>query len=377
MASEMKVLHCITGLNRGGAEAMLLKLVSRLPALDCACRVISLLEPGPLASPLRDMGVAVDSLHMQRGMPDPRALLRLRSLMLRWRPDVVQTWLYHADLMGLMAARFAGNVPVVWNLRCTAMDPSNLSSLLVRRACATLSGHAAGVAANSHAGLAYHRALGYRPRRQWVLPNGFDLQAFAPNRKRRTAMRRHWGVPADQPVIGMAARRDLLKDHASLLRAFAAVLGEFPDALLVLCGDGMEPGQSALDAGIREAGVADRVRLLGPLENMADFMNGLDVFCLSSKAEGFPNVLGEAMACGVPCVATDVGDVRRVLDSVGTVVRPGDHAAMARAVIGLLRMSSAQRRAAGQAGRERMESKYHLDAVVQSYMKMYRDVAFA
>jgi len=133
----------------------------------------------------------------------------------------------------------------------------------------------------------------------------------------------------------------------------------------------MAAGDSAAMNMVRECGVQDRVLLLGPLDDIAGFMNGLDVFCLSSRAEGFPNVLGEAMACGVPCVATDVGDVRRVMGNTGHVLPVGDSVMMAKSIIKLFSATSAQRKALGRAGRARMEQEYSLEAVASLYMNMY------
>ncbi|MBA4358852.1 MAG: group 1 glycosyl transferase, partial [Desulfovibrio sp.] len=222
MGVPIKVLHVITGLNLGGAETWLTRLLSRLPADRFECQVVSLLDGGVLSGAIRSLGVPVHSLGLGRGVADPRGLWRLAGLVREYRPQVVQTWLYHADLLGLLATRLSGSrAAVSWGLRCAYMDLPRygLGTRLTVNACAALSGWPEAVTANSQAGAAHHVALGYRPKRLVVLENGVDGGLFRPDAEACAQLRREWGVAQDAPLIGLVARLDPMKGHAVFCRA--------------------------------------------------------------------------------------------------------------------------------------------------------------
>ncbi|MDP3428407.1 MAG: glycosyltransferase, partial [Humidesulfovibrio sp.] len=308
MGEPLRVMHVITGLNLGGAETWLTRLLLRLPVERFACRVVSLMDGGQLSGVIRNMGVPVESLGMGRGMPDPRGLMRLMRLMRAHRPQVVQTWLYHADLLGLLAARWSGcGAAVSWGLRCAYMDLARygLGTRLTLRACVALSGRPEAVTANSHAGAAHHLALGYRPRRLEVLENGVDGARFRPDAEARARLRREWGIVGDAPLIGLVARVDPMKGHGVFCRAAEALLRAWPDAKFLFCGEGTAsggtgfggagPGESELDVLIARHGLAGAVVRLGRREDVAQVYAALDVLALPSLGEGFPNAVLEAL----------------------------------------------------------------------------------
>lgn len=373
----IRVLHVITGLNTGGAEAMLAKLCGAMDKIRFPTRVVSLLPPGPLEPVVRAAGVPVDSLGLSRGTPNPGALFRLVSIMRDWRPGIVQTWLYHADLLGLMAARAAGTGRVVWNLRCSNMDFDNSGRLtrLVVKGNARLSRLPAAVVANSSMAVGVHRKLGYDPKRFEVIPNGFDLERYAPDPSAGPALRAELGIPADAPLVGMIARFDPQKDHATLLHALSELAVDLPDAHLVLCGDDVDDGNEPLRSQVDALGLRGNVRLLGRRPDIPRIAAALDVGVLSSAyGEGFPNVVGETMACGVPCVATDTGDCAAVVGDTGLVVPPRDPRALAEAVASLLAMSPEARAALGQAARRRIRDQYSLPAIAERYQALYAEL---
>ncbi len=376
----MKIVHVITGLGTGGAENMLANLVTGTDRSCFQSVVVSLLRPGPLASRIAEAGVRVESLGMRRGAPGPGALLRLAGLLRRERPDVVQTWLYHADLLGLLAAGLARVGPVAWNLRCSDMDFASTGRLTrwVVAVNARLSGRPAVVVANSARAVDVHRSLGYRPRRFEVIPNGFDTGRFCPDPEARATMRRELGVAPDAPVVGMVARFDPQKDHPTLLAALALVRREHPGLRALLCGDGVEPGNAALAEAVRCQGLEDAVLLLGRRADPERVHAALDVAVLSSAfGEGMPNAVGEAMACAVPCAATDVGDTATLMGETGRVVPPRDPEALARAVSSLLSLPGDGRRELGLAARKRIASDYSLPGIIARYESLYRDLAAA
>lgn len=330
--SAIRVMHVITGLGQGGAETWLLRLLAALPRGRFDSRVVSLLGleggAGLLAEPIRRLGVPVESLGLRRGRAGPGAVLRLAGLMRRWRPQVVQTWLYHADLLGLAAARLSGcGAAVSWGLRCAYMDFARFGAgtRWTVRACAALSGWPEAVTANSEAGAAHHGALGYRPRRLVVLENGVDGDLFRPDGAARARLRAEWGVGGATPLVGLVARLDPMKGHDVFCAAARRVLTVRPDARLVFCGQGTEPDRAMdgpLDGLLRTHGLEGAAIRLGARDDVPAVLAALDVLALASLGEGFPNVVLEALACGVPVAALDVGDARRMVGPGGSVAAP-------------------------------------------------------
>ncbi len=379
-ARPLRVLHIITGLGQGGAESVLFRLAT-YPEANVKHVVVSLTDEGIYGERLRAAGVAVHVLGMKRGRVSLGGFLALRALVAAERPDAVQTWMYHADLIGGLAARLAGVRAIAWGIRNSGehLERSSRSARMVLRACALLSGRipkaivcAAQKSAERHADKGYDRA------RMVVIANGYDLSRYAPNAEARSRVRAQWGVPQDVPAIGCVARWDPLKDHANLLRAIAALVRDGRDAGLrcVLIGRGMDTDNAELGALVDKLGLRDRLVLAGPSDDVPAAMNGLDLHVLSSCAEGFPNVVAEAMACGVYCVVTDVGDAAYIVGDAGVVVPPEQPEALARGIETALHEVAARgRERAGEAGRARVLENFDIARMVQSYIAVWRRIS--
>jgi glycosyltransferase involved in cell wall biosynthesis len=356
----------ITGLGQGGAETMLAKLIEALPEITHV--VVPLARDLALAPRIAAAGAEVIPLGMRGPLGLPAAVARLAALIRRVRPDVIQSWLYHADLAATLARAVAfSRAPLAWSLRCSDMDLARYApaTRLVVRALARLSGVPAVIASNSEAGLAWHRRLGYRPRRSIVIPNGFDTDRFRPDPEARSRLGAMLGWGEEAVVVGLVARVDPMKDHAGFLAALARTE---PALRAVLVGRGTE-------ALAIPAALAGRVAALGPRDDVAALTPGFDIACLASRfGEGFPNVLGEAMACGVACVTTDVGDASAIVGEAGVVVPPGDPAALAEA-LSALAADPDRRRALGAAGRARVLADYALPSVAARCASLWRGLA--
>jgi len=368
----MKVLHVITGLEGGGAERQLVNLLRGSAGIQIQHEVVSLLDGGVYERDVRATGTVLHTLNMTRSRLSPLALFRLASLIRRSRPDIVQTWLYHADLIGLLAARLAGGTPVVWTLRSSQLELHHYSRLtgLTIKALSRLSRWPAAILANSTAGMNDHLAIGYRPRWARVIPNGIDTNMFQPSKSMREEVRAELKVSADTPLVGCIARYDPMKDHLNVFSAFGRVAAH---ARLLLAGKGTEPGNHELSDQICSAGLGpEQVIRLGERRDTDRIIAALDILVLGSAfGEGFPNALGEAMACGVPCVATDVGDNAAIIGGCGSVAPPRDPQALAEAMSQLLALSSEERRALGLRARERIQKDYALPAMVRRYSEVY------
>jgi glycosyltransferase involved in cell wall biosynthesis len=373
----IRVMHLITGLARGGAETMLAKLLAHLDRGLVASSVVSMIAPGELAPAIDALGVPVVSLGMGRRVPDPRGFLRLIDVLRRERPHILQTWLYHADLLGTLAARLGGARRLVWSIRCAEMDLArySLQSRLVRHVLPRLSRFPDAVLANSEAGRRFHEKLGYRPRRWEVVPNGFDTGLFRPDAMAPAWLRGALGVPKDAVLIGMPARFDPMKDHATFIAAAGRMARRHERTRFVLIGQGMHPGNAAIAALIAASGAGPRIHLLGERSDMPRILAGLDLMTLASFGEGFPNVVGEAMSCGVPCVATDVGDCAALIGDSGAIVPRCDPDALADAWSGLLSLDREALLGLGLAGRARIARDYAMPAVARRYEAIYADLA--
>lgn len=374
----MRITHVITGLCTGGAETMLCKLLAQRVDERDRVDVVSLTDVGAVGARIRELGIEVTALGMRRGFPDPRALWRLTRRLRRDRPDLVQTWMYHADLLGGLAARLAGCVPVVWGIRQSDLHPvhSRRTTIWTARACARLSRRIPDrIVSCSEAARAVHEDLGYEPGRIEVIPNGFDTMTFRPDAAARAWVRADLGIGDDTALVGMAARFDPQKDHRNFVRAAGSLRRAVGRVAFVLCGAGIDPSNQSLRDWIHEEGIEDCCHLLGERSDMPQLLAALDVAVLcSAYGEGFPNVVGEAMACGVPCVCTDVGDAAAIVGATGAVVPPGDADALAAAVRRLLEEDGAQHAARGAEARRVIVEGYAIARVARRYRSLYEEV---
>lgn len=371
----MKVLHVITGLGDGGAEAVLCRLIENDDGNEHF--VVSLTSEGKYGALLRERGVNVVVLSMPRGRATVRGLWQLWRHLRSVRPNVVQTWMYHADLLGGVAARLAG-VPVVWGIRHTTLDPARSSRLTiaVARVCAWLSRLVPRrIVACAQSALRVHGALGYDAQRMVVIPNGYDVKRFCPDQEARRRLRAEWGVAPDVPLIGMVARWDPCKDHAVLVQALVQLRerGVRFDAILV--GHGVDPSNTVLREWVDRCDLQGRVRLLGPRGDIPAVMSVLDVHVLSSLAEAFPNVLAEAMACGTPCVTTDVGDAAIIVGKMGWVVPPKNSEALADALQDALEAMASQGSwlERKKACRARIAEHFSIESMVRRYVAVWEE----
>lgn len=369
----IKILHLITGLETGGAEMMLYKLVSRMDRTRFDTTVVSMTGLGTIGERIRALGVPVLSLGMGRGIPDPRGVLRLIKILRKVRPEVLQSWLYHADLIGLIAGRLAGVPAILWNIRHSESRKEDISIVLslTLKLLAVLSGMPKAVVVNSSNGRLVHEGIGYRPRRWELIPNGFDTSVFKADNEARMKLRKSLGLGEGVFLIGLVARLHPMKDHPNFLKAAGLILKARPKTHFILVGKGVE----SLTPLISELGIGEHLHILGEREDLPEITAALDVAVSSSSyGEGFPNVIGEAMASGVPCVVTDVGDSALIVGESGIIVPPADPSALSEACLKLMEMSEAERKAMGSKARKRVEVHYSVEGVVSRYEELYMDV---
>lgn len=374
----IKVAHVINSLSVGGAQRMLLKLLMHVDRRSFTPSVYTLLSPaGALRTEIERLGVEVYELGLGRDIPNPMRIAGLVRALRRDRPDVVQTWMYHSDLVGGLAAGLAcRGAPVVWNIRNNTLDASSpRRTFWVVRACAHLSRRLPDViVCCSYAALETHAAVGYDRAKFVVIPNGFDPSAFRPNPRARVALRQELGLAADAPIIGLVARFDAQKDHRSFLDAAARLHTDMPEVQFVLCGSGVTRANPELAEWIHAARLNGVCHLLGERQDVADITAALDIACSSSRGEAFPNAVGEAMACAVPCVVTDVGDSAYIVGDTGHVVPPSHPQALANALAALLKAGQRVREMLGRKARRRVTEQFAISSVVRTYENVYRQL---
>jgi len=371
------ICHIITGLQGGGAEKMLFRLLCNTLDGPFAYSVISLTDTGPVGQQIRDIGIPVNSLRMPRGFPDPRGIFKLYFLLKRSRPNLVQTWMYHADLIGGITAKIAGKLPVVWNIRHSdlARDKIKRNTILTAKACAKLSSKLPNriICCAENAKKA-HIELGYDPDKIIVIPNGFDLDRFVPNIRMRYAIRKKLGLSSEVRLIGMIARFHRDKDHKNFIDAAASLHVVDPAAHFLLCGNNVEWTNPELANQIRKKNLHKNFHLIGEREDIHKIMASLDIATLSSSSEAFPNVVGEAMACGIPCVVTDVGDSAYIVGDTGIVVPPRNPQALAQAWKDILALSLEERLEIGRRARNRIKDMFDLRSTAQNYQALWMSI---
>lgn len=364
------ITHIITGLNVGGAERALYTLLTNGLEGPFCNRVISLMGPGYYGPLLEDAGIPLTCLQMPRGLPTPRALWRLRMAMRRDPPDIVQGWMYHGNLAASLAGRLAGRgVPIAWNVRASlhALDTEKTTTRAIIRLGARLSLRPNAIVYNSARSRTQHREIGYEDDSDVVIPNGFDPKTWRGDAAARAQARQHLGLGPAEMVIGYVGRGHPQKDIATLARAFDQVRQLRQNVRLICIGrdiDTQVPADCSRD-GIQFLGVRSDVPILMP---------AFDLLCLSSRSESFPNVIGEAMSCGVPCVTTNVGDAADIVGETGWVVPPGDSTALARALGAAMDTPGFELRLLGAAARAHIEQELSIDTIVARYVALYADL---
>lgn len=371
-----KVVHVITGLDLGGAEMALYNLLKRCDRTCFDPVVVSLTKLGPIGDRIRELDVPVFPLAITGLASVARGAATLVHRLRAIGPDVVQTWMYHADLLGGLAAFIANKAPVVWGIHQSNLDPklNKRSTMWVAKACASLSGGLpAAIIACARKAREAHLEFGYAGPIE-VIPNGFDLQLFRPDPGTRNRVRATLGISSEAPLVGLVARFHPQKDHMTFVQAAARVARQYPDAQFLLCGEGVRAENSQLSAWLRDAGIVERCHLLGRRVDMPAINVALDISVSSSAGEGFSNAIGEAMSCAVPCVVTDVGDSAEIVGQTGRIVPPRDAVALADAIGALIEQGGEGRRRLGAMARCRISELYEIGQIARRYENKYLEI---
>jgi glycosyltransferase involved in cell wall biosynthesis len=372
----MKIVHVIGGLSADGAENVLVHLCRALDGYSH--HVVSLTTLGPAAEGLKSAGIPVEALGLHNAFQVPGTILALRSRLRQLRPDIVQTWMYHSDLIGGLAAKLAGVPKIAWAIHHSDLDrrDSKRLTLAIARACAWLSPYVPNaIVTCSATAKDVHTRFGYRSQTFPVIPNGFDLGQFRPDPAARAATRRSLGLNDDEFVVGMCGRFTPQKGHRTFLEAVKLVTPGSRKLKFLMAGRGIDAGNESLREWIDEGRLGPVVSLLGERRDMPALLASLDLLVLSSiHGEAFPLIVGEAMACGIPCVVTRVGDSAYIVGDTAPVVQPRDARALADAMERLIRTSRDEREQIGRRARQRVLENVSIGAIEARYRAFYDEL---
>ena len=356
---------------------MLYKLLAETDRTRFEPVVVSLMDSGALRERIEALGVAVHTVGMKPELPTPLDFWRLIRLTRRLRPDLIVGWMYHSCLAVQLASIFSSRrARVLWSIHysSSSLTDEKWLTALVIKACAFLSRLPSKIIFVSRDGQSKHKPLGFSTENSCVIPNGIDTKTFIPSLEARASLRSELGLADDALIIGMVSRYHPMKDHANFLRAAALLLKTHPETHFLLVGRAVDDANQELRRLIQELKLGHRTHLLGERHDVPRLAAALDVFSLSSYCESFPNVIGEAMACAVPCVVTDVGDAAWIVGDTGRVVPPRDLNALAEAWAEMLNLGMDGRAALGRAALSRVGEYFPVKAVVQHYETLYEAV---
>ena len=366
----------ITGLQTGGAELALVTLVAEINR-DLVDSAVICLQGGSHVKTIEALGVPVYQLGMDFGLTSSLKLAKFIGLTRRLKPDVIHGWMIHgnlaAELLGISAK---ARPPVLWSILSSlgSLHTEKRRTALLTRLAARLSSRPYCVLYNSRVGAFEHEQIGYNPKRTRVIPTGFNCDKFRPDSKARCSVRGELGVPEQVSLIGLIARYHPVKDHNTFLKAAAMLVTSTSCVHFLLAGHSVDKSNVELMNQIRELGLERRVHLLGERSDIPRLTASLDIASLCSVGEAFPNSIGEAMACGVPCVTTDVGDCRWILGTTGVVVPPRNPVALCEAWKRVLELPPDERRHCGEEARTRVLQEFSINAIARQYESLYLEM---
>ncbi|MDX7998854.1 glycosyltransferase [Xenorhabdus sp. Reich] len=328
MKERKKIMHVISGLGNGGAEGVLYRLC-KYDSKNTHI-IISLTSIGKYGTLLEDEGIKVYTLNMNKNIKSFYSFITLFKTIKKEDPDLVQTWMYHADLIGGIIAKLAGIKNIFWNIRHTDLHltHSKKTTILIAKLCALLSNKIPKkIICCAYSSLNTHKELGYAHDKLTVIQNGYDLSTFKHTEQDKNKLKDELKLESDIFLIGMVARYDPQKNHELLLTSFERFT-KYKDerTKLLLVGKNIDNKNNELYELIDELGIKDKVILLGQRNDIPNFMNMIDLHVLSSSfGEGFPNVIAEAMVAKTPCIATNIGDASLIIDKNGWIINSNDN----------------------------------------------------
>lgn len=370
----MKLLFVTTGLNLGGAERALHAMVNNGLDKRYMIKIISLRDSGHYGEKFQSDGVEVCCLNLQNPLNLVKSLLKAFNFAREFEPDVIQGWMYHGNMFSLLLGRFTRAKPkVYWGIRQTLYDirKENVLTQWIIRLEAKLSFFAGGIIYNSKKSQNQHESIGFSKKNSIYIPNGFDLSLWKPDAGKRKALRKELEIPDNSFVIGYIGRFHQMKNIELLFEVMESVLSENTNSIFLVVGENTDRENLKLKS-FYDRLPPQQVVSLGVRADIPAVVQCIDLLCLTSAwGEGFPNVIGEAMATGIPCVATDIGDSALVIGESGWIIPPNDAECLANCISLALSESTSAYNARSVASQKIISENYNITQIVDNYTNVY------
>lgn len=368
------ILHIISGLSVGGAEMMLVKLLANKGYKDkFKITVVSLRATGELSSCLKNIGIDVKCLNFGEGFyKNIFSMYELIRIIKTLKPDLIQTWLYHADFIGGIVGYIFNTAPIIWGIHNSYLDrTAKLSTKWILKICVKLSSKVPyKIISCSECAKNIHLNIGYCDKFEYI-PNGFDINVLRPDLKARKKIRAELSIQENEVVFGLIARFDPLKDHNNFLEAAKRVSKKNKGCKFLLCGKDINWRNDQLVDAIKKVNLENKIYLLDKREDIPQIMNAIDFCVVSSKSEAFPMVLGESMAVGTPCITTNVGDAKKIINGIGFCVEAENSLELADAMLRACDLSKTELSILCKKAREHIFNNYSMDIVADKYSRFH------
>ena len=369
----MKILHVITGLNTGGAERMLVKLIESTNRVEHS--VISLLDKGSQGEILEKQGVSVRCLNMNRGIPSLSKLIQLRNFVSEANPNVIQSWMYHANVATYFA-NMNKNYPLIFNIRHALNDFRNekRSTKVAINLNSVFSRKVEGIIFNSEMSKDQHVKFGLRNESLVVIPNGFDIEKFQPNDGNRLRVRNYYKIAEDEILIGAVGRNHSVKGFDVFLKGCSLVAKQIEKVKFILIGKGIKEDEDLRDLSC-SLGINDSLIFENERDDLEKVWPAIDIYCNSSRSEAFSNTIGEAMLNEIPCIVTDVGDSAKIVGSTGIVVQPNEPKYLAKAILEICNLNKTRKNDLGISARKRIKENFSISKISDQYLNLYKTLS--
>lgn len=364
----MKVIHVIPSLNSGGAETMLCKLLKNNCNNNFEVEVVTLLSGGFYAEQIKELNIPIHELNLKNEKNPIKVFFRILKVLKG--ADIIQSWMYHSDLIAFVVGKVILRKKVIWGIRRSYLNKELMKrgTYFTAKLCALFSKYVDGIISCTIVGKGNHEEFGYSNTNFIVIPNGFDIGEYSD---------KHLLPQKTQKRFKLlnVARWEPLKDHETLLSTARILIAKGIQFELQLVGTGIEQSNKKLVNMIEEFNLNKEVQLLGVRKDIPELMRTSDIYVSSSISEGFPNVIGEAMASELYCVATDAGDTKYILDEFGIIVPIKDPEKLAEAILHVINMDDDDLMNMKFHARKRIEEEFSIQRIVKQYEEMYQKIA--